>query len=104
VIGRSPSREMLMSPCATAHLIPSSIDPFNEKRPNSVLAAVSLALALAGCATRTQMPLQLDTDRLTEKSKPIYLMTATIKNTYRIAASAAIEMRTAQCPSSNLST
>lgn len=29
------------------------------------------------------MPLQNDTDRVTEKSKPIFLMTATIKNNYR---------------------
>ncbi len=29
------------------------------------------------------MPFRNDTDRLTEKSKPIFLMTATMKNTYR---------------------
>ncbi|MBS0427029.1 MAG: hypothetical protein JSR41_07055 [Proteobacteria bacterium] len=29
------------------------------------------------------MPFQNDADRLTEKSKPIFLMTATMKNTYR---------------------
>jgi hypothetical protein len=53
------------------------------KNRYSALAAISLALALTGCATRTQMPFQLDTDRFTEKNKPVYLMTATIKNTYR---------------------
>jgi hypothetical protein len=48
-----------------------------------VLGALSFAFALAGCATRTHMPFQNDADRLTEKSKPVYLMTATIKNAYR---------------------
>ncbi len=47
------------------------------------LAALSLSFVLVGCATRSQMPFQNDSDRLTEKSKPVYLMTATIKNTYR---------------------
>jgi len=44
--------------------------------------AIPLALVMSGCATRTPMAFQNDTDRLTEKSKPVYLMTATIKNTY----------------------
>jgi hypothetical protein len=48
-----------------------------------MLGALSLVFALAGCATRTQMPFQNDSDRLTEKSKPVYLMTATIKNDYK---------------------
>ncbi|MDM0025751.1 hypothetical protein [Variovorax saccharolyticus] len=48
-----------------------------------VLGALCLAFALTGCATRTQMPFQNDADRLTEKSKPVFLMTATIKNAYR---------------------
>jgi hypothetical protein len=50
---------------------------------SSVFVALSLAFALSGCATRTQMAFQNDSDRLTEKSKPVYLMTATIKNTYK---------------------
>lgn len=53
------------------------------KSKNLVLGALSLVFALTGCATRTQMPFQNDSDRLTDKSKPVYLMTATIKNTYR---------------------
>jgi len=46
-------------------------------------AAISLALVLSGCATPTNMAFQSDTDRLTEKSKPIFLMTATLKNKYK---------------------
>lgn len=38
---------------------------------------------LTGCATQTKMAFQNDTDRITEKSKPVFLMTATIKNTYK---------------------
>jgi hypothetical protein len=45
--------------------------------------ALALAFALSGCATRTRMAFQNDYDYLTEKSKPVYLMTVTIKNTYR---------------------
>lgn len=47
------------------------------------LVAIPLAFVMSGCATRTPMAFQNDTDRLTEKSKPVYLMTATIKNTYK---------------------
>lgn len=45
--------------------------------------AVSAAIFLSGCATRTPMAFENDADRLTEKSKPVFLMTATIKNTYK---------------------
>ena len=38
---------------------------------------------LTGCATRNKMPLENDADRITEQSKPVFLMSATIKNTYR---------------------
>ena len=48
-----------------------------------VFGAVVVAFALSGCATRTQMAFQNDSDRLTEKSTPVYLMAVTIKNTYR---------------------
>lgn len=48
-----------------------------------IFAALSFALALPGCATPTKMAFQNDTDQVTEKSKPIYLMTATLKNAYR---------------------
>jgi hypothetical protein len=53
------------------------------KNRRLIFGALSLVFVLAGCATRTQMPFQNDSDRLTEKSKPVYLMTATVKNTYR---------------------
>lgn len=46
-------------------------------------AGFCFALVVSGCATPTKMAFQNDTDRLTEKSKPVYLMTATLKNTYR---------------------
>ena len=45
--------------------------------------AIPFALVMSGCATRTPMAFQNDTDRLTAKSKPVYLMTATIRNTYK---------------------
>jgi hypothetical protein len=38
---------------------------------------------LSGCATRTKMAFGSDDERLTETSKPIFLMTATLKNSYR---------------------
>jgi hypothetical protein len=46
-------------------------------------AAISFALILSGCATPTKMAFQNDSDRLSEKSKPIFLMTATLKNVYK---------------------
>lgn len=46
-------------------------------------AAIVLGVTLSGCATRTKMAFENDADRLTDKSKPVYLMTATIKNTYK---------------------
>ncbi|WP_133066315.1 hypothetical protein [Acidovorax kalamii] len=48
-----------------------------------LLLVFTLAFVLSGCATRTNMAFQDDTERLTEKSKPIFLLTATIKNSYR---------------------
>lgn len=53
------------------------------KSRHAILFALVFAFALGGCATRTQMAFQNDADRLTETSKPVYLMTATIKNNYR---------------------
>ena len=44
---------------------------------------VLFTLLSVGCATRTEMAFKNDADRITEKSKPIYLMTATIKNNYK---------------------
>lgn len=46
------------------------------------LFAFSL-LFLTGCATKTQMAFGDDAERMSEKSKPVLLMTATIKNTYK---------------------
>lgn len=40
-------------------------------------------LVMSGCATPTKMAFHNDSDRLTEKSNPVFLMTATIKNTYK---------------------
>jgi hypothetical protein len=44
---------------------------------------ISFAVLLTGCATRTKMAFENDSDKITATSKPIYLMTATIKNTYK---------------------
>jgi hypothetical protein len=45
--------------------------------------AIAAAIVLSGCATRTKMAFENDEERLTEASKPVFLMTATLKNTYR---------------------
>jgi len=45
--------------------------------------ALLLGVVLSGCATPTKMAFENDTDRLTAASKPVFLMTATIKNTYK---------------------
>jgi hypothetical protein len=52
---------------------------------NRVLASVSVvgALLLTGCATPTKMAFQEDSAAITAASKPIFLMTATLKNGYR---------------------
>ncbi len=46
-------------------------------------AALAAALVLAGCATPKNMAFHKDTTRYTEKSKPIFLMTATLRNVYK---------------------
>lgn len=43
----------------------------------------TIAILLSGCATRTKMAFESDEERLTESSKPVFLMTATLKNAYR---------------------
>ncbi|WP_342617089.1 hypothetical protein [Rhodoferax sp. GW822-FHT02A01] len=43
----------------------------------------AILVMLTGCATRTKMAFESDDGKLTEKSKPVFLMTATIKNTYK---------------------
>lgn len=45
--------------------------------------AITLAVMLSGCATPTKMAFQNDSEQLSEKSKPVFLMTATLKNAYR---------------------
>jgi hypothetical protein len=47
------------------------------------LYVLAMAFILSGCATRTKMAFESDEERLTESSKPVFLMTATLKNTYR---------------------
>jgi hypothetical protein len=42
-----------------------------------------VALTMSGCATRIDMAFYHDTQKLTPTSKPIFLMTATVKNTYK---------------------
>lgn len=44
---------------------------------------ILFVLVMSGCATPTKMAFHNDSDRLTEKSNPVFLMTATIKNTYK---------------------
>lgn len=43
----------------------------------------ALALLLCGCATHTGMALRDASDRITENSRPVLLMTATLRNTYK---------------------
>ncbi len=46
-------------------------------------ALVAAALLMSGCATRTKMAFEEDTQQITPASKPVYLMTVTLKNTYK---------------------
>jgi hypothetical protein len=50
-----------------------------------VIAVISLAfvLLLSGCATPTKMAFSNDADTVSKSSKPIYLMTVTLRNSYR---------------------
>ena len=48
-----------------------------------VAAALAVVATLSGCATRTPMAFEDDGERLTATSKPVLLMTATIKNEYK---------------------
>lgn len=52
---------------------------------NRFLLCVVLLLAaiVSGCATRSKMAFEADDERWTEASKPVFLMTATLKNAYR---------------------
>src|SRR5687768_789627 len=44
---------------------------------------VAVALILAGCGTTTKMAFHKDAETVTSTTKPIFLMTATLKNSYR---------------------
>ena len=46
-------------------------------------ALLACAVLLAGCATRTPMAFENDTDSFDPGGKPVFLMTATFKNSYR---------------------
>lgn len=50
-----------------------------------VISCISLLLTLfiSGCATQTKMAFLNDADTVSNTSKPIFLMTATLRNTYR---------------------
>lgn len=50
---------------------------------NKLLIAFTIILGLSGCATPTKMAFHDENERVAEKQNPIYLMTATLKNTYR---------------------
>jgi hypothetical protein len=45
--------------------------------------SLTLAILLSGCATRMKMAFEDDEERVTESSKPVFLLTATLKNSYR---------------------
>lgn len=49
------------------------------------IAVIAFSLVISGCATRTPMAFQDDAERLTEKSKPVYLMATTIRNDYKVS-------------------
>jgi len=50
---------------------------------NKYLIAFAIVLGLSGCATPTKMAFQDDSEQVAEKRTPVFLMTATLKNTYR---------------------
>jgi hypothetical protein len=47
------------------------------------VSAFSLAFLLTGCATRTDMAFKDDSEKAAQATKPIFLMTATLKNVYK---------------------
>lgn len=53
------------------------------KRLASFLSTVLFILMMGGCATPTRMAFEDDAERISSTSKPIYLLTATVKNAYR---------------------
>lgn len=47
------------------------------------ITSLSLVIVLSGCATPTKMAFSNDSDAVSKTGKPIYLMTATLRNAYR---------------------
>lgn len=47
------------------------------------LGVLLFAVLLTGCATRTKMAFENDGDKITPSSKPVLLMTVTLKNSYK---------------------
>lgn len=47
------------------------------------IGMLAAAVVLTGCATRTKMAFENDGDKVTATSKPVLLMTVTLKNTYK---------------------
>jgi hypothetical protein len=47
------------------------------------LGVLLFAVLLTGCATRTKMAFENDGDKITASSKPVLLMTVTLKNSYK---------------------
>jgi len=50
---------------------------------NRLLISFAIVLGLSGCATPTKMAFEGESENVTEKRNPVFLMTATLKNTYR---------------------
>jgi uncharacterized lipoprotein YajG len=52
---------------------------------NRLLSLVLLTstLLVTGCATRTKMAFEDESEKLTSTSNPVFLMTTTVKNTYK---------------------
>jgi|APIni6443716594_1056825.scaffolds.fasta_scaffold420163_1 hypothetical protein len=53
------------------------------KRRVYFYVVLTIAVLLSGCATPTKMAFESDEERLTESTKPVFLMTVTLKNAYR---------------------
>src|SRR5271169_4031830 len=49
----------------------------------SVISAIFITLLVTGCATSTKMALSNDSETVSKTGKPIFLMTATLRNTYK---------------------
>lgn len=56
---------------------------FPKTQMKRILITLFIALGLSGCATPTKMAFQDETEKVSEKRNPIFLMTATLKNIYK---------------------